>query len=99
MLPDSAALRCVAPTSHFSEADLLGNIGFMEACIFAVVVGALVVWPAWRIVGKTGYPSVLGLAAFVPLLNIVLVLFLAFSEWPVERQLRDLERRNASLGT
>jgi hypothetical protein len=78
---------------------LFGNIGFVELCVIAVVVGAVVVWPAWRIVGKTGYPGILGLAAFVPLLNIALVLFLAFSEWPIERQLREVGRRSASFGT
>lgn len=77
---------------------MFGNIGFMEACIVVVIVGAIVVWPAWRIVDKTGYPGVMALAAFVPLLNIVLVLFLAFSEWPIERQRRELERRSAGLG-
>lgn len=84
MLPSAAfsyaPLQLVTPT-HFSEADLFGNTGFMEACI-TVIVGAVIVWPAWRIVGKTGHPGLLGLVAFVPLLNILLVPVLAFSERP-----------------
>ena len=78
---------------------MFGNFGFTEMLIILAIGGALVVWPAWRIVSKTGYPGVLALAAFVPLHNVALVLFLAFSEWPIERQRRDLERQRASFGT
>jgi predicted PurR-regulated permease PerM len=77
---------------------VFGNIGYVEVCIIIAIVAAVVVWPAWRIVSKTGHPGILALGFFVPLLNIVLVLFLAFSEWPLERQPRELEQRSASPG-
>lgn len=41
---------------------------------------ALIVIPMWRICERLGYPGVLGLLAVVPLLNLGLLYFLAFSE-------------------
>ncbi len=60
-----------------------------------VIILALVIIPAivfliawWRIFGKAGWPGALGLLMIVPLVNIVLLLILAFAEWPIERELR-----------
>ncbi|HEX9780807.1 MAG TPA: hypothetical protein VGB20_06290 [bacterium] len=65
--------------------------------LFALLVGfGSFVW--WRIFSKTGYPGVLGILMLVPLVNLVLVLMLAFSQWPLERRLRDLEGRSGSGG-
>ena len=58
--------------------------------IFMLVVFVLTVVIAWRIVGKTGHPGALGLLALVPLVNMIFALYLAFSEWPIERELRAL---------
>ncbi len=44
------------------------------------VIAALVVIPLWRICEKLGFPGVLSLLALVPLLNVGLLYFLAFSE-------------------
>lgn len=56
--------------------------------LFGLFVLSVVI--AWRIVGKTGYPGVLGLLLFVPVANLVMLLLLAFSEWPIERELQAL---------
>ncbi len=47
----------------------------------------LVAWPASRIFRKAGYPPWLGVGAMIPGLNVVLLFLLAFSTWPIERQL------------
>lgn len=52
------------------------------------VILSIVVW--WRIVAKTGYSGALGLLLFVPIANIVLVLVLAFSTWPIEEEVKRL---------
>lgn len=39
-----------------------------------------------RILGKTGNNQWLGLLMVVPIANIVLMIWLAFSEWPLERK-------------
>ena len=54
--------------------------------IIIVMLGFLIIWPTCRIVGKAGFPPLLGLLIVVPLGNIVLLLFLAFSDWPALRR-------------
>lgn len=39
-----------------------------------------------RLVGKTGNNQWLGLLMLVPIANLVLLIWLAFSEWPLERR-------------
>ena len=58
--------------------------------IIIVVLLLIPGWLFWRICSKTGYPGALGLMAFIPLLNIFLIFILAFSEWPIERRLREI---------
>lgn len=47
-----------------------------------LVMAAVVVLPFWFIFSKAGYSRLLGLLMVVPLVNIVLLYFLAFSSWP-----------------
>lgn len=39
-----------------------------------------------RLVGKTGNNQWLGLLMLVPIANLILLIWLAFSEWPIERR-------------
>ena len=57
--------------------------------VVTVIVG--VVW--WRIFAKAGYPPWMGLFVLVPLVNVAVLLYLAFSDWPVHRELRALRAR------
>ncbi len=57
--------------------------------ILALLVFSIIV--AIKIVGKTGYPGALGLLFFVPIANIVISITLAFSEWPIEKKLKELK--------
>jgi hypothetical protein len=50
--------------------------------LMLLVFIALIVVPFWFIFKKTGYSPWLSLLMVVPLLNIVLLFFLAFSQWP-----------------
>jgi len=47
-----------------------------------LLVGALVVFPWWRIISRTGLPGPLALLAIIPVANIVLLWVLAFIDWP-----------------
>ena len=44
----------------------------------------------WRIATKAGYSGALSLLLFVPLVNLVVILIFAFSEWPIEKKLKAL---------
>lgn len=69
--------------------------------IFAggLVVGLVVLFitfvPLWKIVSKTGYPGIMSLLFFVPVLNLVMIFVLAFSKWPIEQRLEELRRSQA----
>ena len=45
----------------------------------------LVVLPFWLICKKAGFHGALSLILLIPLGNIILLFFLAFSEWPALR--------------
>lgn len=68
------------------------RVGGIEALlVLIVVVLGVVVW--WRVLAKTGYPGALGLLMLIPGVNAVLLLILAFSEWPIEAEVRRLRDR------
>ena len=57
-----------------------------------VILIALVIPAAlcWRVFSKTGFPGALGLFVLIPGLGFFIVLIaLAFNEWPIERELRE----------
>jgi energy-converting hydrogenase Eha subunit B len=68
---------------------------FYLVFLAAVVALTLVVW--WRICRKAGYSGWLGLLMIVPIANIVLLLVLAFAEWPVLKELRALKEGSGSV--
>lgn len=66
-----------------------GNFGVGELVIIFCIF-ALALWPTWRICAKSGNSGALALGFLIPLVNIILVLYLAFSEWPIEKELKRL---------
>lgn len=61
--------------------------------IMAIIIIALIVLQLainWRIAAKAGYEGALSLLMLVPLLNLVIILIFAFSEWPIEKRLKAL---------
>ncbi len=48
----------------------------------AVVVSVSIVVPYWKIFKKAGFAPALSLLMIVPLANVIMPFFLAFSEWP-----------------
>jgi hypothetical protein len=76
---------------------VLRSIGLPELLIvFTVVAFPFLVVPFWKIFSKAGYPGIMGIAMLVPLLNVVMLFFLGFSDWPVLRELNMLRQRPMS---
>jgi len=76
------------------NSELFGGLLLAAAvatCALAII--AVSVWVWWRIVSRTGHSGWLSLLMLVPLANIVLLLMLAFGEWPIHREMADLRRR------
>ena len=50
---------------------------------FSVFVSIVVIIPYWFIFKKAGFSPFLALLMFVPLINIIMLYFLAFARWNV----------------
>ncbi len=64
---------------------MLRSIGLPELIILFVFL-LFFIWPWSRIFSKAGYPGWLAVIMFIPLINIVLLFWFAFSQWPVLRR-------------
>ena len=51
--------------------------------LLLIILLVIFVWPWWKIFSKAGYPGWLALGMFVPLLNVILIFYFAFADWPV----------------
>jgi hypothetical protein len=69
------------------------GLGFPEVLIlllFVLVIPVLIIWPAMRICGRAGFSPWLGLLIVVPLANVLLLWFVAFSPWPALEANREM---------
>ena len=63
-----------------------GIPGGWEFAVILLMCLPMYILPAvalWKICSRLGFSGVLGLLWFVPIANIVLLLYIAFAEWPV----------------
>ena len=50
--------------------------------LWLVIVGLVIVLPFWKIFTKAGFPGPLAVLVIIPFVNILMIFFLAFAEWP-----------------
>jgi hypothetical protein len=67
---------------------IAGAPGKMELLLILVMASVIVV-PFWRIFSKAGFSGALSLLMFIPLVNLIMIFVLAFSEWPALREKRE----------
>ena len=53
--------------------------------VFLLVSAAILIVPFWKIMERLGYSPYLSLLMVLPFLNIGLLYYIAFTDWPVER--------------
>jgi hypothetical protein len=70
------------------------SVGFPELLVLLVVRVVFGLLPFWKIFSKAGYPGVMAFTMFVPIVNLIVLFYLAFAEWPVLRELDGLRKRN-----
>jgi hypothetical protein len=51
-----------------------------------LLVAIVTVVPFWRLCARLGYSPWLGLLILIPLVNIIFIYVLAFSEWPSQKK-------------
>jgi hypothetical protein len=73
--PDPAALTAA-----------IAGMGFVSVFFLAVIVFSLFL--NWRIASKAGYSGALSLLLLVPIVNLVVIVMFAFSEWPIQKALK-----------
>jgi len=60
------------------------QMGFSGIIMFLIMT-TLIILPFWFIFSKAGHSKWLSLFMVVPIVNIVMLYFLAFSTWPNQR--------------
>jgi hypothetical protein len=55
----------------------------LPLALCALVIALIVIIPYWKIFGKAGFPRALGILMVIPLVNLILLYVLAFSQWRV----------------
>jgi hypothetical protein len=67
---------------------------FTMFMLFTVLIVAVIkVLIFCKIFSKAGYSWALGLLILLPIVNIIMAFFLAFADWPVQKQLRLLKQQ------
>lgn len=69
-------------------AELPFGIGPAE-CLLLVLTSGILIIPFWRIFAKAGYPAALALLMLIPMVNLLMLYFLAFADWPSLRGRND----------
>jgi len=69
----------------------LGIVMFVTLVILAFLVVSILLW--CKIFSKTGYHWAFGLLILIPFGSLIVILILAFSDWPVLKELRLLKDR------
>ncbi|MDX1801033.1 MAG: hypothetical protein R3303_08910 [Marinobacter sp.] len=63
-----------------------GNTMWTGHWLWILVIAVVMVIPAWRICQRIGYPGVMGILILIPVLNLALLYFIAFADWPVDKK-------------
>lgn len=53
--------------------------------LWMLMIAIVIVIPVWRICQRTGYPGWLGILILIPIANLVLLYFIAFSNWTADK--------------
>ena len=71
--------------------------------IFGIFIGlialAIKVLIFCSICSKAGYSWALGLLILVPIANIIIAFYIAFADWPIQKELRHLKQQQAKPQT
>ena len=73
-------------------APVFGAIFTIFMIFFVLIITIIQIVAFCRIFSKAGFSWALGLLMLVPIANIIMFLFLAFAEWPIQRELRSFKQ-------
>ena len=64
--------------------------------LVSLAITGLMVWAYCRIFSKSGYSWALGLLMLVPVASIIVPFVLAFGDWPILKELRQLKQQQSN---
>ena len=64
----------------------LQNLGPIEVLCVGAPLLLIIVLPFWQIFSKAGLPGALSLLMVFPIVNLIVLYYLAFSKWPLEKK-------------
>jgi hypothetical protein len=73
---------------------VFGAFFIMFVILFALFATIIQIVAFCKIFSKAGFSWALGLLMLVPIANIVMFFFLAFADWPVQRELRSYKQQH-----
>lgn len=73
-------------------APALGLMFIVFGILVALIVLAIQILAFCKIFSKAGYCWAFGLLALVPFGTLILLLILAFADWPIQKELRALKQ-------
>jgi len=83
------------PVSFYPDAfPIFYILLLLFVCFFSLVVLAIKALIFCKIFSKAGYSWALGLLILVPIANIIIAFYLAFADWPVQKEVRQLRQQN-----
>lgn len=65
--------------------DMFGNTMWAGHWLWMLVMAIVVVVPVWRLCQRLGYPGWMGILILIPMVNLALLYFIAFTDWPKDR--------------
>ena len=75
-------------------APVFARIFMIFVMLFALVIAVIQIVAFCKIFSKAGFSWALGLLMLVPIANIIITLYLAFAEWPIERELSSYKQQH-----
>ncbi len=61
--------------------------------LVSLVISIIVALVYCKVFSKAGFSWALGLLMLVPVANVVMLFYLAFADWPIHRELRQLRQQ------
>jgi hypothetical protein len=85
--------------NDFPAENIAPAIGGCVILFIALLFTVLQVVVFCKIYSRAGYSWAMGFLMLIPVVNFIMMLVLAFSEWPIQRQLRQFQQTAGQTGT
>lgn len=82
--------RAAAIGARDETEGIIVSTGFelVSLLIVGVIIGVFMILPFWMIFSKAGYSGALSLTQLIPLIGLIVLLYLAFAEWPIHKKMK-----------